>query len=159
MTKQYVSQDFFNQLGKYVPKEALSGCGFVTTNNTDNDGTWTITVGDTANTAGWKWVAGTFDENTLGVIGKQFIPTKIIYCCPATICFFPDGTKTIVKCADDEEYVKEEGVMACIMKKLFSSRNQFKKLVYSGYENEDAVARRVLHNANVAEQYNGETSF
>jgi hypothetical protein len=142
---QYVSQEFMNQLGKYVPKDALSGAGFEAVNNTnETQGTWTITVGDSCN--GWRYVAGTFDNNTMGVIAKQFIPTKIIYCCPATICFFPDGTKTIAKCAEDEEFDKEEGVMACIMKKLFASRTQFKKLVYEGYENGEAMFQRVTHN-------------
>jgi hypothetical protein len=145
MAVQYVSEEFMNQLGKYVPKEALSGVGFITSNNTNGTcGTWAISVGDAGN--GWNWVAGTFDNDSQKVIAKQFIPTKIIYCCPATICFFPDGTKTIVKCAEDEEYIKEEGVMACIMKKLFSSRTQFKKLVNSGYENAEAIFEREAHN-------------
>jgi hypothetical protein len=64
---------------------------------------------------------------------KDFIPEKIIFNPPATICYFPDGTKTVAKCADDEEFVEEEGEMACIIKKLFSSRNSFKKLVAKAY--------------------------
>jgi hypothetical protein len=145
MATQYVSQEFMNELSKYVPKEALSGVKTEIANSSNTTtGTWTITVGDTC--SGWKWVAGSFDNDTKTVMAKQFIPTKIIYCCPATICFFPDGTKTIVKCAEDEEYIKEEGVMACIMKKLFASRNQFKKLVNSGYENMDAEYEREQHN-------------
>lgn len=78
---------------------------------------------------------------------KEFIPVKVIYNCPATICYFPDGTKEVVKVAEDEEYVKEYGVMACIIKKIFKSRNQFKKLVRAGYENTDAIYERNAHNA------------
>lgn len=78
---------------------------------------------------------------------KAFIPVKIIFSCPATICYFPDGTREVVKVTDDEEYVKEYGVMACIMKKIFKSRNQFKKLVKSGYETTDSIYERNAHNA------------
>ena len=119
-----------------------------TTNNTD--GIWTITVGDAGN--GWKYVAGTYDNKSLSMFAKQFIPVKIIYNCPATICYFPDGTKTVVKCAEDEEYVKEEWVMACIVKKIFSSRNQFRKLVESGYENQEAEVNRKLHNRSIGDE-------
>jgi hypothetical protein len=80
---------------------------------------------------------------------EDFIPVKIIYNCPATICYFKDGTKEVVKCAYDEEYIPEVGVMACIMKKIFKSRNEFKRLVKSGYENEEAEVERVLHNGSV----------
>lgn len=77
---------------------------------------------------------------------KSFIPTKVIFCCPATICFFPDGSKEVVKCADDEEFIHEVGVMACIMKKLFKSRNEFKRLISSGYETTDSIIERQYHN-------------
>ena len=69
---------------------------------------------------------------------KQFkksdlIPTKIIYNNKTTVCYFKDGSKEVVHCAEGEEFVKEVGVMSCIMKKLFSTRNEFKRLVNSGY--------------------------
>jgi len=101
-------------------------------------GTYTISTGTTS---GWGFICGEVPDE------HQFIPTKVIYNCPATICFFPDGTKEVVRCADDEEYIKEVGVMACIMKKLFKSRRQFVKLVESGYENTDSVFERNAHNA------------
>jgi hypothetical protein len=88
-------------------------------------------------------------SNVPPVTKEDFIPIKVIYSCPATICYFKDGTKEVVKVASDEEYVQEEGVMACIMKKLFRSRNEFKRLVNSGYENEEAEVERVLHNGSV----------
>jgi len=104
-----------------------------------SDNTYSFSTGVTSN--GWGFVCGEIPDE------QQFIPTKVIYNCPATICFFPDGTKEVVRCADDEEYIKEVGVMACIMKKLFKSRRQFLKLVESGYENTDSVFERNAHNA------------
>jgi hypothetical protein len=118
----------------------------------------TATQYSTGNTSnGGTWYA-CWDSNKGGhfITEKDFIPTKIIYNCPATICYFPDGEKEVVKCASDEEYIKEVGVMACIMKKLFKSRNEFKKLVNSGYENEEGEVERVLHNGSVQKVRNDE---
>jgi len=64
----------------------------------------------------------------------NLIPVRITYSPPATICYFPDGDKIVVKCASDEKYIKEVGVQACIMKKLFGSRHHFLKLVHAGYD-------------------------
>ena len=72
-----------------------------------------------------------------GLLEKDFsdlIPIRITYSPPATICYFPDGDKIVVKCAADEKYIKEVGVQACIMKKLFGSRQKFLKLVHAGYD-------------------------
>jgi len=64
---------------------------------------------------------------------KDLIPTKIIYNNKTTICYFGDNTKEVVRCADGEDFDKEVGVMSCIMKRLFKSRNEFKRLVDGGY--------------------------
>ena len=63
----------------------------------------------------------------------NFKPTHIIYSNPVTICFFPDGSKVMVRCTKGEKYIPENGVMACIVNKMFGSRTQFMKLVASGY--------------------------
>lgn len=44
---------------------------------------------------------------------------KVIYNPPATIIFWEDGTKTVVKCQDDDVYDKERGFMMALMKKLY----------------------------------------
>jgi len=67
-------------------------------------------------------------------VDDDLIPVRITYSPPATICYFPDGDKIVVKCASDEKYIKEVGVQACIMKKLFGSRHHFLKLVHAGYD-------------------------
>jgi hypothetical protein len=93
-------------------------------------GDWNhVTV--TASTTGAvsTWINGVKQHSSK----DDFIPVRVIYNPPLTICIFPDGEKVIVRCADDEEYVKEVGVMACITKKVMS-RAKFKKLVEAGYE-------------------------
>jgi hypothetical protein len=56
---------------------------------------------------------------------------KVIFNDPATIVFWQDGTKTVVKCTDGEPYDLEKGLMAAITKKAFGNLgnyyNQIKK--------------------------------
>jgi len=82
----------------------------------------------------FSWAVSTLGEGSQKKFKKEdLIPTKIIYNNKTTVCYFKDGSKEVVHCAEGEEFVKEVGVMSCIMKKLFSTRNEFKRLVNSGY--------------------------
>lgn len=47
---------------------------------------------------------------------------KVIYNDPATIIFWSDGTKTIVKCMEDEDHDPEKGFMAAVTKKVFGDK-------------------------------------
>ena len=47
---------------------------------------------------------------------------KVIYNDPATIIFWSDGTKTVVKCMEDEDYDPEKGFMAAVTKKVFGDK-------------------------------------
>lgn len=51
---------------------------------------------------------------------------RIIYSAPATIVFWADGTKTVVKC-DNEPFSEEHGLAMAYMRKIYSSRSEFKK--------------------------------
>ena len=56
---------------------------------------------------------------------KSFTPDsikKVIYNDPATIIFWSDGTKTIVKCMEGEDYDPEKGFMAAVTKKVFGDK-------------------------------------
>lgn len=46
---------------------------------------------------------------------------KVIFSEPATIVFWTDGTKTIVKCGENDIYDPEKGVAMCCMKKLLGT--------------------------------------
>ena len=53
---------------------------------------------------------------------------------PATIVLWADGTKTVVKCQENEgEYSKEVGLAMCICKKVYGNKgnynNVFKKFI------------------------------
>lgn len=56
---------------------------------------------------------------------------KVIYNNPATIVYWCDGTKTVVKCGENDIYDSEKGLAMAISKKVFGNGgnyyNQFKK--------------------------------
>jgi hypothetical protein len=56
---------------------------------------------------------------------------NVIHNEPATIVFWSDGTKTVVKCQDDDVYDPEKGLAMAICKKVFGNKgnycNQLKK--------------------------------
>ena len=51
----------------------------------------------------------------------------VIYNDPATIVFWKDGTKTVVK-ADDEEYDPEKGLAMAFCKKVFGNKGNYYKV-------------------------------
>lgn len=55
-------------------------------------------------------------------------PTKVIFNGPATIVFWDDGTKTVVKCTERETFDYEKGVALCYMKKFLGNDNSFKHI-------------------------------
>ena len=61
----------------------------------------------------------------------EFIKVKdkwkphIIFNGAATIVFWVDGTKTVVKCKEGTEYNAEEGLRWCIIKKLLGDSPEF----------------------------------
>lgn len=68
---------------------------------------------------------------------------KIIFNAPATIVFWSDGTKTVVKCAKGETFDPEKGVAMAVWKKLLPKQygRPGKKLIK---ETEDEVFRKVM---------------
>ena len=58
----------------------------------------------------------------------------VVFNPPATIVLWADGTKTVVKCQENEdEYSKEVGLAMCICKKVYGDKgsynNVFKKFI------------------------------
>ena len=57
--------------------------------------------------------------------------TKVVFNDPATIVFWGDGTKTVVKCSENETFDHEKGLVMAIAKKAFGNQgryyNQIKK--------------------------------
>lgn len=59
---------------------------------------------------------------------KRFEIVKVIFSNPATIVFWADGTKTVVKCQDGDTYSKETGLAVAIAKKVFGNKGNFNEV-------------------------------
>ena len=55
-------------------------------------------------------------------------PMKVIFNNPATIAFWKDGTKTVVKCHNGDEYSPIIGLAMCICKKYFGNTGYFNEV-------------------------------
>ena len=53
---------------------------------------------------------------------------RVVYHEPATIVFWTDGTKTVVKCIDGQPYEKYAGFCAALAKKIYGGTSTAKKI-------------------------------
>ena len=61
---------------------------------------------------------------------------KVIFNDPATIVFWYDGTKTVVKCQPEDTYDKRMGLALCIAKKALGNKGNYNK-VFDKWVGED----------------------
>lgn len=57
-------------------------------------------------------------EVTIDVHDGDYYITNVIFNDPATIVFWSDGTKTVVKCCEDDEFEEEKGLAMAVCKKV-----------------------------------------
>lgn len=69
-----------------------------------------------------------YERNVLGMF-KQIEIKKVIYNNPATIVFWTDGTKTIVKCSKTDIFDEQTGLLMCIAKKFLGNTKVIEKHV------------------------------
>ena len=55
--------------------------------------------------------------------------SKIIFNPPATIVFWEDGTKTVVKCSAEDKFNEYYGFLVALGKKVYENNSQIKKLI------------------------------
>lgn len=60
---------------------------------------------------------------------RKYTPKQIIYNPPATIVFWEDGTKTVVKCSESETYSEYYGFLAALGKKIFETNSEVNRIV------------------------------
>ena len=63
--------------------------------------------------------------------------SRVIFNDPATIIFWKDGTKTVVKCQDGDTYSKETGLALCIAKKALGNKGNFNNVFKKWCEEEN----------------------
>ena len=61
-------------------------------------------------------------------IEPYFKIKEVIFNDPATIVYWEDGTKTVVKCGKDDTYNKETGLALCFMKKALNNKGNYNNL-------------------------------
>lgn len=64
-------------------------------------------------------------------LDKAFTPVHVIFHPPATIVFWKDGSKTVVKCAPGEKFNKYHGFCAAVAKKIYANNTQLNKMIES----------------------------
>lgn len=65
---------------------------------------------------------------------KKYEVDHIIYNHPATIVFWKDGTKTVVKCSENDPYIRYNAFCAALAKKIYGNNSQVNKIVASGID-------------------------
>ena len=59
---------------------------------------------------------------------------RIIFNDPATIVFWTDGSKTVVKCEKGQPFNKYYGFCAAVAKRVFGNNSRVSKLVDNGFD-------------------------
>lgn len=62
-------------------------------------------------------------------IDKKYIPKQIVFNPPATVVFWEDGTKTVVKCEKHQEFNPYFGFVSALAKKIFVTNSEVNRVV------------------------------
>ena len=117
------AENIIGSLKKYEMRPAsIEYSGYGDNHYTDNELTLTLE----------NWIK--FDKDY--IIDRKEDIEKVIFNDPATIVFWKDGTKTVVKCQDGDVYDKEKGLAMCVAKKFFGNKGNFNK-VFNKFIGED----------------------
>ena len=117
------AENIIGSLKKYEMRPAsIEYSGYGDNHYTDNELTLTLE----------NWIK--FDKDY--IIDRKEDIKKVIFNDPATIVYWKDGTKTVVKCQDGDVYDKEKGLAMCVAKKFFGNKGNFNK-VFNKFIGED----------------------
>ncbi len=75
---------------------------------------------------------------------------EIIYNDAATIVYWTDGTKTVVKCNENDEYSEYAGFVAAVAKKMYGGANAINRLIDS---------KKVIHGNGLGQPFRSKTTF
>jgi hypothetical protein len=71
------------------------------------------------------------------LVADIFKPERVIFNDRSTICFWKDGSKTVVTTSKDEPFIKEFGIAMATMKKIYGTRQAFLREVDKAYTKPD----------------------
>lgn len=76
-----------------------------------------------------------FADTVFRVVKNEFLPPlRIIHHGPATVVFWKDGTKTVVKLMEGDVYDEYNAFCAAFVKKVYGSTNAVKKAIEAATE-------------------------
>lgn len=76
-----------------------------------------------------------FADTVFRVVKNEFLPPlRIIHHGPATVVFWKDGTKTVVKLMEGDVYDEYNAFCAAFVKKVYRSTNAVKKAIEAATE-------------------------
>lgn len=97
----------------------------------------------------WREVRSLTDAGTkifadaMNVFGltknESFDIQRVLFNDPATIVFWKDGTKTVVKCQDGDVYSEEVGLALCFAKKALGNQSNFNNVFKKWLPQEEAA--------------------
>lgn len=88
-------------------------------------------------------------KNTLDLYNRISEPDikDVIFNDPATIVSWTDGTKTVVKCQDDDVYDREKGLAMAIVKKKMGTKGSYYNIFTKYLTEDDKRKKKVIEKA------------
>lgn len=80
----------------------------------------------------------TYDHNHSNKLPEA---KEVIFAPPATIVYWKDGSRTVVKCSDDDYFDEEMGFALCFTKKVLGNKGNFNTYIRKSIKN----AKRYYH--------------
>lgn len=68
------------------------------------------------------------ERRSVPMTPKKPIPKKVIFSGPATTILWTDGTKTTVKCSDEDAWSDDVGIAMCYLKKMLGNKGNFNNI-------------------------------
>lgn len=82
------------------------------------------------------------------------IVRQVIYNHPATIVHWDDGTKTVVKCDEEDDYDEMTGFLLCFMKKVCGNTGRYNEVLRKQvWNNKDLQYKPDLNDSNLLSNY------
>lgn len=68
------------------------------------------------------------ERSSVPITPKKPLPKKVIFSGPATTILWKDGTKTTVKCQEDDEWSPDTGIAMCYLKKMLGNKGNYNNI-------------------------------
>ena len=78
---------------------------------------------------------------------NSFEIKKVHFNDPATVVIWADGTKTVVKCDEEDIYDPQTGLLMCIAKKAFGNKGRFNDILREWMPEEPEEETYITRNA------------